>query len=370
MFFKRMYKSILVIILLFLPVVTIAGELKFKYGFEDWTGDAATTPNYFSSTAYSTYWEHHILSTEVVHSGNPNCSSRMAQEGSYYFHQNFFTGAEDSCLGTTPAEINPHTNIGVNLQNPPNPKSNLDLETDILTGEMVIRFYFRTTDNWPNAVTNSMKFIRVYGDDTVSSMILISDDGSSFDITDHPYPNNSSPSWIDYHNIFTAPINWNDGEWHSVSLFIKILNGNNEAPNVLLKVWWDNWDMEGEPDGSASVYQPGYGDDFNHICLFVNWGNTFPDSSMGIDMDNIEIWDGMPEDTTTRADVDNNSTINTTDAMLTLRNSLGLSMSGTNWFSSATTGDVNCDGTSNSTDAMLILRHSLGLDMTGTGWCE
>jgi hypothetical protein len=74
--------------------------------------------------------------------------------------------------------------------------------------------------------------------------------------------------------------------------------------------------------------------------------------------------------TTIRADVDNNSTINTTDAMLTLRNSLGLNMSSTNWFFSATTGDVNCDNVSNSTDAMLILRHSLGLDMSGTGWCE
>jgi hypothetical protein len=44
-------------------------------------------------------------------------------------------------------------------------------------------------------------------------------------------------------------------------------------------------------------------------------------------------------------------------------------MSGTNWQSSATTGDVNCDNVSNSTDAMLILRQSLGLDMSGTGWC-
>ncbi len=70
-----------------------------------------------------------------------------------------------------------------------------------------------------------------------------------------------------------------------------------------------------------------------------------------------------------RADVDNNSQINTTDAMLTLRNSLGLDMSGTNWQASGTTGDANCDGTSNSTDAMLILRYSLGLDMSGTGWC-
>ncbi len=73
--------------------------------------------------------------------------------------------------------------------------------------------------------------------------------------------------------------------------------------------------------------------------------------------------------TTTRADVDQSGTINTTDAMLTLRNSLGINMSNTNWHSSTTTGDVDCNGTSNSTDAMLILRYSLGLSMSGTNWC-
>ena len=70
-----------------------------------------------------------------------------------------------------------------------------------------------------------------------------------------------------------------------------------------------------------------------------------------------------------RADVDNNSQINTTDAMLTLRNSLGLDMSGTNWQTSTTTGDADCNGSTTSTDAMLILRYSLGLEMSGTGWC-
>ncbi len=70
-----------------------------------------------------------------------------------------------------------------------------------------------------------------------------------------------------------------------------------------------------------------------------------------------------------RADVDQNSSINSTDALLTLRNSLGLNMSSTNWQASATTGDVNCDDSSNSIDALLILRESLGLDMSGTGWC-
>ncbi|HBR79969.1 MAG TPA: hypothetical protein DEA46_06070 [Candidatus Moranbacteria bacterium] len=71
-----------------------------------------------------------------------------------------------------------------------------------------------------------------------------------------------------------------------------------------------------------------------------------------------------------RSDVDNSSVINTTDALLTLRNSLGLSMDGTAWQVGAMTGDVDCSGSSNSTDALLILRYSLGLSMDGTSWCE
>jgi hypothetical protein len=74
-------------------------------------------------------------------------------------------------------------------------------------------------------------------------------------------------------------------------------------------------------------------------------------------------------DTIIRADVNQQNGINTTDASLTLRNSLGLNMNMTNWQPSTTTGDVNCDNTSNSTDAYLILRYSLGLGMNGTGWC-
>ena len=70
-----------------------------------------------------------------------------------------------------------------------------------------------------------------------------------------------------------------------------------------------------------------------------------------------------------RADVNNSGTISSTDAMLTLKNSLGLDMSGTNWVDTVTTGDINCDGNVNSTDAMLILRKSVGLNMGETGWC-
>ena len=85
---------------------------------------------------------------------------------------------------------------------------------------------------------------------------------------------------------------------------------------------------------------------------------------------NLDAWRyGCEDYGVSRADVDQNGTVNSTDAMLTLRNSLGLDMSSTNWITGTHTGDVNCDNTTNSADAMLILRKSLGLDMSGTGWC-
>ncbi len=71
-----------------------------------------------------------------------------------------------------------------------------------------------------------------------------------------------------------------------------------------------------------------------------------------------------------RADVDQNGTINSVDALLTLRFFLNLDMTSTNWQNTETTGDVNCDNNINLTDVILILRHSLGLDMNETDWCD
>ncbi len=70
------------------------------------------------------------------------------------------------------------------------------------------------------------------------------------------------------------------------------------------------------------------------------------------------------------ADVDQQGIVDSNDAILILRNSIGLDMSNTAWHASATTGDANCDGVSNSIDAMLTLKASLGLNMENTSWCE
>ena len=173
-------------------------------------------------------------------------------------------------------------------------------------------------------------------------------------------------------------VHWNDGEHKQASSGILNTNPTSDGFHIYGFNWQPGkvefyidgaktWTYENERVGSVPVY----------ILLSHQLGGWSESNCINCDIEDDELPTTMDVDyvrvyqkKTVRADVDQSFVINSTDAMLTLRNSLGLDMSQTNWFSSTTTGDVNCDGTTNSTDAMLILRHSLGLDMNGTGWCE
>ncbi len=123
--------------------------------------------------------------------------------------------------------------------------------------------------------------------------------------------------------------------------------------------------------GDQKYYNETYRQHKHNLAMITGADNTLGKiaNQYHWSLEAIGIIEGSNQPTSIRADVNQDNQINTTDAMLTLRNSLGLDMSQTNWQISTTTGDVNCDGNSNSTDAMLILRKSLGLDMSGTGWC-
>ena len=181
---------------------------------------------------------------------------------------------------------------------------------------------------------------------------------------------------------FNSPGQLGDGEWHLIELHLKMntppTSGTEWNRDGIFQFWFDSVLQTEKTDRQYIVEGPAKG--WNYIGIGGNQHNVFTDETSGDEqwyaIDDIVVsTEPIPGDyviggNQIHADVDNNSIINTTDAMLTLRNSLGLSMSGTNWFSSATTGDVNCDNVSNSTDAMLILRHGLGLSMIGTEWCE
>ncbi len=190
-----------------------------------------------------------------------------------------------------------------------------------------------------------------------------------------------------------------DGSWHHFSFWTNYGTGGTQDGQI--KLWIDN-ELVLDIDNAWIISETG--NKFDFFALPSNWNAySYTMDSFGWQIDDVEIWNAVPgvvtcsdynndqitceentcnycneacqsesceEAAEIRADVNQDLQINTTDAMLTLRNSLGLDMTETVWIATDTTGDVNCDGNSNSTDAMLLLRYSLGLDMSGTDWCE
>ncbi len=196
--------------------------------------------------------------------------------------------------------------------------------------------------------------------------------------SNNPIDNGKSFMLIESDFNLVDPLNSPQG------LLIRTINYDDNNERVSANYWnLNDWTTSGELDDGTN---PGL-NSFIADPLFLNISGSMTQmndfeiaqnspcrgagkngTNIGADISLVGIQNGN-NNNNLRADVDQSGTINSTDAMLTLRNSLGLSMTGTNWQASANTGDVNCDGNSNSTDAMLILRYSLGLDMNGTGWC-
>ena len=270
----------------------------------------------------------------------------------------------------------------------------------------IIRFWFRTTGDWSSAQDvdggGGLKFIRwAIGDDYISDdnniLIKMFNDGDS----ETPRLGIFNPS-TSHTTYYQSLINFQDGNWHSIAL--KVVRDRNNNAVFDLSLYIDDWEMSGNPAISQNItlISPGNGY-FYGVTLNGNWSAQHPENLMGMNIDDIQILDSASINfcnsthlsycinqlscegvgvnwcnntcqanscfTTIRADVNQDNQVTSTDAMLTLRKSLNLDMSSTNWQDLPTTGDVNCDNTVNSTDAMLILRKSLGLDMGSTGWC-
>ncbi len=177
-----------------------------------------------------------------------------------------------------------------------------------------------------------------------------------------------------------------DGQWHTIEFRLKTNTYSNDTwqTDGRYQTWLDGILVIDRTSvevffGDAS-YNPPRG--YSLVSIGGNNNNDFTKSEDTVDGEQWYVFDDFVVSTeyvgpdyiiggssSTRADVDQSSSINSTDALLTLRNSLGLDMPSTNWHSSATTGDVNCDNITNATDALLILKYSLGLNMNGIGWC-
>jgi len=284
--------------LTFFSQTSSAGTKIIDYGFEDWTGFNGTNspaPNYIFSTAYDNYWQDHMNGTSVMTS----CNSATAYEGNHFFHNQFYTGSIDACLGTTPSSINAHSSLGVgNLNYPTGTKNSTQLQTAITSNTMVMRLYMRCTGNWsstqPSALDESggLKFIRVYGGDGAgddsSALLKLLNDGDSADPSFGFY----DPGNLDQSN-FSVGVNWQDGNWHPVALKVVRNADDNSSNNVTMTVWVDDWNMNGF-GVSRTITVPDMGSKFDHISLMENWSGKAATAGIAIDIDKIEVWDGIP----------------------------------------------------------------------------
>lgn len=261
-----------------------------NYGFEDWTGSEDTTPGYIYSGSNSDYWSDHTGSNQVVATGNANCAG-AAHGGTYYIHRSFWTGGADACLGGTATSINDHGNIGYNSTYPIDSGDNTQLSTAITENTLTVRFYFRATGNWKThtEVTGMCKFFRLYGTggtgDSSSAFVHVirgNNTNTQFALLD-------PSSGYQYYN---SGVDLQDGNWHSAAIRVVRNNDTNSTGNITISVWWDNWDMTGDPTASRTITSSAFGSAFQLFALAQNWSATYPSSAMGIDFDDFEVWNG------------------------------------------------------------------------------
>jgi hypothetical protein len=276
------------------------GTLLASYDFGNPTGQSGTyapSENYPFSTGTLERWTNHTLRSEVI----TGCDGDGPYSGTHFYHHQFMMGYADPCLGTTTTstDMNSRCNIGMNLAYPLGSQDTFVLEGAAQTNTLVFRCRFRCTGNWTsqNNVVDSgggLKFVRIFGDggdgDSAAALLKLENDGDSTD-----------PAWNLYdpvppHNFkFYSGIDVQDGEWHTVC-FRAVRNADDGSEgNVTTTFWIDDWDMAG-PGQSNTITCSLYGADFKYIELFANFSGTgaYPDYPISIDVDYIEVWDGMP----------------------------------------------------------------------------
>ncbi len=123
----------------------------------------------------------------------------------------------------------------------------------------------------------NLKFFRLYGTggdgDGASAFVhLVS--GNTTD-TVFRIADMTGTTWSEiWGETFLAGADLQDGRWHSVCVRVVRNNDANTTGNVTITAWWDDWDMDGAPQGERTVTVPSFGASFSHFSLQQNWSAT------------------------------------------------------------------------------------------------
>lgn len=286
-------------VIVFMNNHVFAAEL-LNYGFEDWGGDVEKTENYIFTTSAQGYADHHTGATEVVQS----YESWLPHSGSYFFLGN---GSETTQMNPAVpgisagyGGISPRNNIG--LDEDYLGGNNFSIERDITNGEIFIRLWARFNEGFYGRFTSTpypgFKWFRIHNNDPSNEAdIFWSIACESRSPVGYIWQTSSGGS----HGSAVLP-NAYDGNWHKFSMYVNFNTGivrqwydieNETADNAILT--WNN----GGPIGAARKA--------TYVNLKGNYaGNKFPQDEIYYAIDDIEIWDGMPDNTNQRPEAPSN----------------------------------------------------------------
>lgn len=290
---KRNIKILIVLYIFFAGSNVFGANKVLDYGFEDWTGNMYATPGYPFTSGYSGYMDEHSAGSEVITSYNANEMGQTwtAHSGSYFLIQNDSSSyaLSPSVSGITGGSVNLHNNVGYNGTY--GGQSDFDLDEEITTGEVFVRFYARMNKGWRTIDGGGRcKWIRFYAnthavDDTVYMHLSTSSVSPNMFF----YCSGEPGAWVPSESGPTLN-NAYDGNWHKYSMYINWNTG------VILG--WYDVDNETTENASKSYKAAdgrlGNGSGPQYVIIKSNYSAKSPTEETYHAIDDIEIWDGMP----------------------------------------------------------------------------
>ena len=284
---------ILLFILLLIPISATAASLVWSYGYEDWDGNIGATPGYPHMT--DSYCTRHTNATEVVTSrGDVN-----PYAGTYMLLTNLSSSSFDpSVSGITEGNVNPLANIGRADLGCSNSSFNLD---DEVSNEIFIRFRLAFTDGTYASAFSTLpqtKLLRVSTGSNCSDLMFKVNYVESSGKWWHQFAQEGSEpsgpcSGAATSGGYVGSTDWDmdDGSWHKFSLYI------NYTTNMMYS--WYDVDVETLSNATTSWSPPqditGSTTNGSGIVLFGNFSGEYPVDILGVAIDNIEVWDGIPD---------------------------------------------------------------------------
>jgi len=296
---KKLLLIITLVYLCFIASQSWASTKWLDYGWEDWTGDAETTPEYIISSTDSGYWAEHLADSEVVTSYDPSGAEAnlTPHSGSYFLLRNDSPGysLNPSVDGITTGNVNDHFNIG--LEGAYGGGYAFDLDDisaghDGYTGEFYIQFWAALNGNWYGlGDRGECKWVRWYtgGSSTDNVHFELKGDGKVRIITYGPG-----------HGIIEATsssaIVIDDWLWHKYAMLIRI-DVDGETDEIYVWVGEEANDDFTPTLDNYTVKLSGaiYNDDIDTtVVIQGNFSANNPESLLFHALDDIQIWDGLP----------------------------------------------------------------------------